>query len=362
MKLADLASALEGELVGDGSIEVDRPVHPSEAERPGDLALAMEPKLLAALAASPARAALVAAGAEPPEGRLAGYVVVPRARLALAGVSAAFEIPAHVSPGVHPSAVIEPGARLGEGVAIGPFVHVGPEAEIGEGCILHGHASVGARARLGARCRIHAGARIGDRVVLGEGVIVQFNAAIGGDGFSYVTPEPGSVETARATGRIAATNERILRINSLGTVILGDGVEVGACSAIDRATVSATRVGRDTKIDNLVTVGHNVVIGESCLLCGQVGIAGSATIGDRVVLAGKVGVADHVSIGDDTVVMARAGVTRNVPPRSLLYGMPAQPRERAFEELALIRRLKGLFRDVAALKEAVKPQDPKRGS
>src|SRR3546814_8918202 len=124
-------------------------------------------------------------------------------------------------------------------------------------------ATVGAEARIGADCLIHPGARIGERVVVGDRVIIHHNASIGADGFSFVTPEPGSVETAKASGRVEATNTALVRINSIGTVILGDDVEVGACTAIDRGTVSATRIGNNTKIDDLVMIGHNCIVGEN---------------------------------------------------------------------------------------------------
>jgi UDP-3-O-[3-hydroxymyristoyl] glucosamine N-acyltransferase len=200
----------------------------------------------------------------------------------------------------------------------------------------------------------HPGVRIGDRVIVGDRVILHHNASIGADGFSFVTPEPGSVEAAKSTGRVEATNTALRRIHSLGAVVLGDDVEVGANSAIDRGTLSDTRIGRHTKIDNLVQIGHNVTVGEMCMLCGQVGIAGSARIGNRVVLAGQVGVGDHIKIGDDAVVAAKSAVGTDVAPRTVVMGIPAVPRDRAIDQLLNIGRLKGLFAEVAALKARLK--------
>jgi UDP-3-O-[3-hydroxymyristoyl] glucosamine N-acyltransferase len=340
--LAEIADALDGKLTGDSELIVRRVVHPSAAQGDGDLALAVEKDALAALAQSAARAAVVLAGAEPPglsAGRLAGFVAVERPRYALARLLSLFEVPPHAPPGVHPSAAVDPTARLGEHVSIGPFVHVGPQAEIGHGTIVMSHASIGAGARVGAQCRIHPGARIGERVVVGDRVILQHNVSLGADGFSYATPEPGSVETARATGRVEARNTAIARIPSLGTVILGDEVEVGAGSTIDRGTLGATVVGRGTKIDNLVLVGHNVTIGENCLICGNVGLSGSARIGDRVVLAGGVGMADHASIGDDSIVMAYAGIVGDLPAGGIFVGQPAIARDEFFRQFRNIKRL-----------------------
>ncbi len=350
MKLIDLAHALGGRVVGDGSLEVLRPVHPAEAESPADLALVMDKRLLPLLVTTKARSAIVTEGAEIPEGALDGYVVIGRPRLAMAGITEAFERPVHREPGIHPTAVISPEASLGQDLSIGPFVVIGPRARIGDRTVILSHVSVGAGAQVGADCLFHPGARIGDRVVIGQRVIIHHNASIGGDGFSYVTPEPGSVESAKATGQVGATNTILRRINSLGAVVLGDDVEVGANASIDRGTISDTRIGRNTKIDSIVQIGHNVQIGENCLLCGLVGVAGSVKIGDRVVLAGQVGIGDNVTIGNDSVIAAKSGVGTDVPPRSVMFGIPAMPRDRAFSQIKSLARLKTLFADVAAIK------------
>lgn len=354
MKLKDIAQALGGRLVGDGTLEVSRAVHPGEAESSADLALAMDGKLVALLAGAPARAAVVADGVEIPDGVLDGYVAVARPRYALAGITELFERPVHHDAGIHPTAVIAADARLGRDVAIGAFVVIGPRAEIGDRTVIHPQGFIGADVRIGADCLFHPGVRIGDRVQVGHRVILHQGASLGADGFSFVTPEPGSVEAAKASGRVGATNRVLRRINSLGAVVVGDDVEIGANSAIDRGTVSDTRIGRNTKIDNLVQVGHNVAIGENCMICGQVGIAGSAVIGNRVVLAGQVGVGDHVTIGDDVVVGAKSAVGTDVAPRSVVVGIPAQPRDRVFDQLVHIGRLKALFAEVAGLKARLK--------
>jgi len=351
MRLDDIAEALGARLIGDGTIEVVRVVHPRDARSDADLAVAIDRTLLPLLAQTPVQAAVVAAGATVPGDSVRGWIEVPRAATAMATLTELFNLPIHAEPGIHASAVIAPDARIGSGVSIGPLCVVGPGAEIGHGTILMAHVTVGAGARIGANALLHPGVRVGERVLIGDRVILHHNASIGADGFSFITPEPGSVESAKATGAVGATNTVLRRINSLGTVIVEDDVEVGANAAIDRGTLSATRIGRHTKIDNLVQIGHNVTIGESCMLCGMVGIAGSAVIGNRVVLAGRVGVADHVRIGDDVVVMAGSGVATNLAPRAVYGGAPAVPRQRAIEQILMLGRLKGLFADVAALKQ-----------
>lgn len=358
MKLSAIAEALDARLVGDADPELERPVHPADAAFPSDLAVAMEKDLLLLLAGCPARAALVAEGMEVPEGSVDAYLVVRRPKLALAGLTTLFERPCHRAAGIAETARIHPDAEIGLDCSIGDFVVIGPGAVVGDGCVILAQVTIGAGARLGASCLLHPGVRVGDRVELGDRVIVHQNAVIGADGFSFVTPERGSVESAKETGRIDATNLAIRRVNSIGTVIVGDDAEIGANTAIDRGTLSATRIGRHTKIDNLVQIGHNVVIGENCMICGHVGIAGSCVIGDRVVLAGGVGVGDHIRIGDDAVVAAGSGVGTNIPPRSVYAGYPAVPRDRAFEQVLNISRLKSLFSEVAKLKERLKAVEP----
>lgn len=356
MKLSEIAAALDARVVGDGSIEIERPVHPADAKTSRDLALAMEPATLELLASSPARAALVRDDSKLPQGALDGYIVVGRPRYAMAQIVDLFPAPPHAEPGIHPSAVIAKDATLGRDVRVGPFCYVGPRASIGDGTTLLSHVTVSAEAKLGRHCLVYPGVRIGERVVIGARAILHHNASIGADGFSFVTPAPGSVETIKTTGEIQATNQEIVRVGSIGTVILGDDVEIGACTAIDRATVSATRIGRNTKVDDLVMIGHNCVIGENCMLCGQVGIAGSAVIGDRVVLGGRVGVGDHVTIGSDSVIAAGSLVGSRVPPRSLFYGSPALPKDDAVEQYQNLRRLSRLFKDVAELKKRLEAQ------
>jgi len=353
MKLSEIAEAIDARIEGDGDLEITRVVHPAEAEGPGDLALATDKALIPLLADSKAGAVMVTVGTDVPA-RITGRIVVVRPRYAMAGVSDLFERPAHRTPGVHPMSAIDPTAKIGRDVSIGPFVSIGPNTVIGDGVALLSNVSIGADANIGDGTLVHAGARIGDRVVMGKRCVIQPNAAIGNDGFSFVTPEPGSVESAKATGEIKGTNAVIRRVNSLGTVILGDDVEVGAGSTIDRGTITATRVGSGTKIDNLVQIGHNVEIGTNCMLCGLVGIAGSCVIGDRVVLAGQVGVADHVSIGHDSVVAARSGVAQDLAPQGVYFGAPAVPRKEAFEQLRNLGRLSRLLADVREIKEKLK--------
>ena len=351
--LAEIAEALEAELVGDGGVTVTAVAHPALAAGPETLALAMDEGSHSALAATAAGSAIVAPDAELDLKRFKGGLKAGRGRLAMAQLLNLFPRPPVTAPGIHPSAVVDAGATVADGASVGPLSYVGPGADIAAGAAVMAHATVGAGARIGADSLLFPGARLGEHCEIGARCIVQSNAVIGGEGFGYVTPEPGSIESAQASGEITAENTDIVRINSIGNVVLGDEVEIGANSCIDRGTLGPTRVGNGTKIDNLVQIAHNCTIGENCLIAGQVGISGSVTVGNRVVFAGGVGVADHVTVGDDSIILAGSGIWRSVPPKEIWGGYPAGPRDDKAQELLSITRLPRVIRDLDRLKREV---------
>lgn len=353
-RLDELATLLNATLVGDGAFMVAAVNHPLLLTRPDALALAMDKGSYAVADKGPAQAVIVEKGSAIDLDHFVGGLIVERGRYALARLLDLFEQPVHVAPGIHPTAFIDDTATLGDGVSVGPFVAIGPGAKIGDNVRLVGHVTIGAGAVLGDDVLLHAGVRIGDGCVLGRGVIIQHNTSIGADGFGYATPELGSVEAAKSTGTVSATNMEIARINSIGTVQLGDNVEIGANSCVDRGTLGATRIGTGTKIDNLVQIGHNVTIGENCLIAGQCGLAGSCKIGNRVVLAGNVGIADHRTIGDDVIILPKAGVGRDIPAGSIWGGMPAIPKDDMVKEMFALSRLPRLIRDVEQVKQQLK--------
>jgi UDP-3-O-[3-hydroxymyristoyl] glucosamine N-acyltransferase len=349
--LGEIASYVGGQLYGDASVLIQRVVHPALAQTSSDLALVLSPSAVPILADGKITNALlpVEIGDCPTPNR----IVVKRPRLVLAKLLELFDRPVHVAPGVHPSAVVDPSATIGVNVSIGPFCWVGPKTTIGDHSRLVAHVSVGAEVTIGENVLFHAGVSIGDRCQIGSRVIVQSNAAIGGDGFAYVTPEPGSVESARATGEVRSFNNELVRVNSIGNVIIEDDVEIGACTCIDRGTLGETRVGRGSKLDNLVQVGHNVTIGTNCLIIAQVGLAGSSKVGHRAVVGGQAGLADHLTIGDDALVHPQAGITNHVPARSIVIGSPAEPKMRYLEQHLQIRRLPKIARQLQELKQQV---------
>ena len=315
------------------------------------LALALSEEEIANLANSKAKAALVPLGVN-----IAGLttIEVERPRLAMMKLITLFYEEPPVITGnsnIHPTATIHETAKIGKDVQIGPNVIVSKNAEIGDGTKVLGNSYIGAGAKVGANCFFHAGVNIGDRVQVGNKVILHHGVSLGADGFSFVTENPNNIEQARQDGEIKdqKADQVIFKIPSIGSVIVGNNVEIGANAAIDRGTIENTIIGDDTKIDDLVMIGHNCRIGKGCLIVSQVGIAGSCVIGDRVVLAGQAGLADHIEIGSDSIVAAKAGVSKSFPEKSIIIGTPAVPRKDFIKQLKTLKdaqEIVGKFRKV----------------
>lgn len=351
--IRQIAEALGAEAFGDIDLEIDGLAEPASAG-PRDLALAMVPQYVAGLSLGQARAAVLAPGTDWQAAGLKAAIMVGRARYAMAGLTAALDPGPEIVPGIHPSAVVDDSAEIGDGAAIGPFVVIGRNVVIGPNARVASHVSIAEHARIGADALIMQGARIGARVQIGDRFICHPGAVIGGDGFSFVTPEKSTVEQVRASmGQAAAAEQSWTRIHSLGSVQIGDDVEIGSNAAIDRGTIRDTVIGNRCKIDNLVHLAHNVVLGNDCLLAGQVGIAGSTTLGDRVVCGGQVGIADNVTVGSDVVAGGASKIMSNVPAGRAVLGYPAVKMETHVESYKALRRLPRLFKLVAQLQKDI---------
>ncbi|OOY17568.1 UDP-3-O-(3-hydroxymyristoyl)glucosamine N-acyltransferase [Thioclava sp. DLFJ4-1] len=358
-----IAQALGARAEGDLSIEVTGASEPATAE-PDQIALAMSEKYAEGLREGKARAALLWEGADWRALGLEAAVFVTRPRLAMAGLSKAFDPGPNVEPGIHPTCVIDPTAIIGKDAAIGPFTVIGKEVKIGPNARIVGQVTIAEGAQIGSDALIYPGARIGARVLIGDRLVCQPGAVIGSDGFSFVTPDPSGVEEIRHTleQREEITEQKWFRIHSLGTVEIGDDVEIGANACIDRGTVRATAIGSGSKLDNMVHIGHNVQVGEDCLLCGQVGIAGSTRIGHRVVLAGQCGVSDNITVGDDVIAAGGTNIYTNVPKGRTIWGSPAVKMETQLEINKSVRRLPRLFAQMAELRETVTKLTQKGGT
>lgn len=352
--IRDIATALGAKAEGDLDLVVTCASEPATAG-PDALALAMDVKYAVGLGKGQAKAAILWPGADWRALGLKAALWVQRPRVALSGLTRLLDVGPQIAPGIHPMALIDPSAEIGAGAAIGPFVTVGAGAVIGARARIASHVSIAEGARIGEDALIMQGARIGATVSIGDRLICQPGAVIGGDGFSFVTPEESGVEEIRKTlgTRDEVRAQSWTRIHSLGSVRIGDDVEIGANACIDRGTIRDTVIGSGTKLDNMVHIGHNVQVGRDCLLCGQVGIAGSSRIGDRVVLGGQCGVNDNIFVGDDVIAGGATKIFTNAPAGRVLLGYPAVKMETHVEIQKALRRLPRLAATVAALQKSV---------
>ena len=352
--IQEIATALGAEAFGATDHLVNAVAEPGDAG-PDDLALATNEKYASALSEGNARAAMLWQGADWQGLGLKAAICVPRPRFAMSGLTALMDPGQGFHTGIHPTSCIDPTAQVESDLNIGPFSVIGAGAKIGAGAVIGPQCYVGADAVIGEHVYLRECVSIAARVVIGDRFFAQPGARIGGDGLSFVTPEPSGAEKARAAlgGALEADSQSWARIHSLGSVRIGDDVEFGCNSCIDCGTIRDTAIGDGTKIDNLVHIGHNVTIGRNCLLCGQVGIAGSVDIGNNVILGGQTGVTDNIFIGDNVVTGGGTKVLSNVPAGRVMLGYPAMKMETHLEAYKGLRRLPRLFRDLAALQKAM---------
>ena len=226
------------------------------------------------------------------------------------------------SPGIHPTAIIGDGVTLGKDVAIRPYVVIEDGASIGDRTVIYPQCYIGHCTKIGSACLLYAGVKIRERVTIGNNVIIHSGAVIGSDGFGF-TPVNGVHH----------------KIPQMGTVEIEDDVEIGANVAIDRARFDKTHIGKGTKMDNLVQIGHNVWVGERCVIVGQSGIAGSSRIGNNVVVAAQAGIDGHLEVGDNVIITGKSGVTKSIPPNKTISGFPAQDHDKQRREQIYLRKL-----------------------
>ena len=303
MKLGELAARLECALEGSGEIEITGVAGMDEASETAVTFLA-NPKYAGKLRTTRA-AAIIVARDVPAPGR--ALLRSDNPYLAFAKALELFHPPAPADRGIHPTAVVAPGARIGRNPSIGPYVVIEEGAVIGDDCVLKSFVAIYSGARIGHRFFAHSHAVVRENVRIGNNVILQNGAVIGADGFGFAKQADGSY----------------YKIVQSGAVVIEDDVEVQAYAAIDRPSVGETRLRRGVKVDNLVQVGHSSDVGENTLLCSQVGLAGSSRIGRNVVLTGQVGVAGHLTIGDNVIATAQSGIPNDVPANTIVSGYPA---------------------------------------
>lgn len=299
-----------------------------------DLSFLGNPKYKVEVAATRAAVVLLPVdfSGEPAAGQ--AFLLVDNPSAALATLCARIEARLWPKPaaGIHASAVVDPSARVDATASVGPLCVIEAGAEVGAGVVLQAQVFVGAHAKIGSDCWLMAGVHVATECELGQRVKLHAGVVIGSDGFGY-----------------DSSSGRHVKIPQVGNVVVGDDVEIGANSTLDRARFSRTSIGAGTKIDNLVMIGHNVIIGRHCIICAQVGISGSTTLEDYVVLGGQAGVAGHLTIGKGTKADGQTGINSTVAPGSFLKGSPCLPYQLEQRINVLRQRLPDLFRRVDAM-------------
>jgi len=332
---AEIARAIQGRVEGDAAVLITG-LAPIDQARPGDLTFVAQPRYFPHVLTTAAAAVLVEANFSAPSAPDAVLVRVANPYFAFLQIAKIFFQPPATFTGVHPTAIIGDKVRLGKNVAIGPHTVIEPECEIGDEVRISGLCYLGRGAQLGHRVALFPQVHVAHGVQIGNDVIVQSGAVIGSDGFGYVKHE-GVYH----------------KIPHIGTVVLEDGVEIGANCTIDRGTFGETRIRRGTKLDNLVHLAHNVEVGEHTVIAAQSGVSGSTKIGNRVTIAGNAGLVGHIEIGDDVTIGARAGVSKSIPAGLTVWGYLAREHTLARREEAARRRLPELIKRVRELEKAL---------
>jgi UDP-3-O-[3-hydroxymyristoyl] glucosamine N-acyltransferase len=331
-----IAKHLGARLIGPDSISIER-LDTIDLADARSMTFVRSAAFAGALASSKAGCAIVSEGVEVRgfDAASRALLYVPDADHALIRALALFApSPEKPVPGVHPLAAVSAKARVDPTASIGPMCVVADGAEVGANAVLTSNVSVRSGGRVGAGTLLHPGVVIGERCKVGAGCILHSGVVIGADGFGFRPSEDG---------------RGLAKVPHIGIVDVGDHVEIGANSCIDRAKFGATIVGAGTKIDNLVQIGHNCVIGRACVLCGQVGLAGSVVLGDGVILAARVGIADNIRVGDRARIGAGSGVTDDVPAGETWLGVPAMPARSMMRAYTAIKRLPEIVERVREL-------------
>jgi UDP-3-O-[3-hydroxymyristoyl] glucosamine N-acyltransferase len=335
LKASEIARAVDGRLEGGSDPDITGAA-PLDHAGPSDVTMLSSPRYAKEAGTTAGGAVLVTRdlASALPAGPVRIIVdSVPRALATLLPVLYPQTRPA---PGVHPTAIVEPGTAFGADVTVGPYAVIGAGSRLGARAVVGAHVAIGRLCRIGDDAYLHPHVTLYDGVSLGDRSIVQSGARLGVDGFGYASGPTGHV-----------------KLLHVGNCQIGDDVEIGANTTIDRGSIGPTVIGNGTKIDNLVQVGHNVRTGEHCIVVSQAGISGSTRLGRFVTLGGQAGIQGHARIGDGATVAAQAGVFGDVEPGITVSGYPARPHKVALRAQASLFRLPELMKRLRALEDAV---------
>jgi UDP-3-O-[3-hydroxymyristoyl] glucosamine N-acyltransferase len=329
LTVREIGQLLGVEVIGADQGQITSMASPEQAG-PGDITFAVDKRYASRLVDSAAGCAIVSRlDDDAPMAQL----VVENVKLAVADVLAALAPESSGPPtGIDASAIVSPQAELADDVCVGPGVTIGPGSKIASGVVLHDNVSIAGDVIVGPMSTLMHGVVVLDRCVIGQRVIIGANSVIGADGFGYET--------------VAGVHKKVPHI---GNVIVQDDVEIGACSCVDRAKFGSTLIGAGSKIDNLVQIAHNVQVGKGCILCAQVGVAGSVKLGDYVVAGGNAGFRDNITVGSQVRCSAFAAVAGDVPDGKVIAGIPAHDARNTYREVRALERLPALIKQVRAL-------------
>jgi UDP-3-O-[3-hydroxymyristoyl] glucosamine N-acyltransferase len=335
MKLVEIARRLNCLAVGEIESDIIG-LAPIETAKPGELTFISNKKYKQHLATTSASAIIIDNAENLPGGK--SGIISPDPYLTFAEAMWLFHPGRSQPPGIHSSAVVSESAVIGQGVSIGPFCVIGDGVKLGDDVTIFDHCSIYPEAQIGNQGLIHSHCIVREGCRIGARVILQNNVTIGSDGFGYAKRPDNSW----------------FKIPQAGIVIIEDDVEIGAGSSIDRATIGATVIGKGTKLDNLVQVGHGSSVGENTLLCAQVGLAGSTQVGNQVILSGQVGAAGHLKIGDGVIATAQTGIPKSVEAGKIVSGYPAIDNRNWLKSSAIFAQLPQIQKEIRALREEVR--------
>lgn len=331
--LKEIAELVEGEITGDSNVVITGVAGIKEAEA-GDITFLANPKYSPLINTTHAAAIItdyeVVVASKP-------LIRTKNPSLAFAKVISSFTPQEFIKPsGIHSTAIIGKGVSLGNNVAVGPYVVIEDEVSLGDNSVVYAGTFIGHHSKIGSGALIYPNVSIRERVLIGRNIIIHSGTVIGSDGFGF-----------------AMVEGKQHKIPQIGTVEIGDDVEIGANVTIDRARFAKTIIGNGTKIDNLVQIAHNVIVGENSLIIAQAGISGSTVIGSNVVIAGQAGLVGHIKIGDGAVLAAQAGVTKSVPENTIVSGYPARKHETAIKVNACVQNLPKLYEEIRELRKQI---------
>lgn len=327
----ELAEFLGGTVIGNGDAVIEDVKGLAEAGRQ-DITFAVDPytEYLPQV-----HAGAVIVEKEVPAGDNT-LVVVENPRLAFSQLLVLFHPRQSVASGIHPTAIIDDSAVIGENTAVMAYAVIGKHVKIGDNCTIYPSVFIGDNVTIGNDTTIYPGVVIHENCVLGQRDVIRAHAVIGGEGFGFATE-----------------NGKHTRIPQIGNVEIGDDVEIGACTCIDNATLGSTKVARGTKVDNLVHLGHNVEIGEDCFIIAQTGIAGSTKAGNHVIFAGQTGCTGHITIGDNAVFAGKTGITGNIKGGQIYAGFPARPHMEWSRTQVYLKRLPEMAKTIKTLEKKI---------